>query len=268
MSDYIRLDPWSVVTWAQATAEAFRSTDEPPKAETLLADLENTLLVNRKPNLRRLAHPVKGRFWLGSRGPLYMLLMLIPLLAPLLMYVGLMAAGDSGSYRPAVAFLTTLAVSLFVIAFLAVFYLAWRRRNPRRRSTVPTIFSCLYVVVGALSLVLYFLNVTAFDVPVDWSVLPLWILLALCVASVVYQVKSPPDPAWSHLWSASGESAPNMTRLEPRRLHPEDRARMLDERDQAVRILVERGLLTDVDPDELSTRPLGELHLDREGHHA
>lgn len=260
MSDYVRLHPWSVVTWAEETARASRSIGEPPASEGLLAQLENILLVNRRNNAKRLAHPLKGRFWVACRPSVYILLLTPPAFAPFAMPAGQMAAG-AGAYKPERVFLTALAVCLLGMAYLGIFCLRWRRQPVRRRDAVATLFSFLYAGFTALGLVMCLAFADDFDVPIDWYVLPLIILLALCIASVVYQLKSPPNPAWGTVLSMGGEMSPNKTRFETHRLHPDDQARMLDERDRAVRVLVENGLLPDVDPDELATRPLGLLHL-------
>lgn len=264
MPEYTRLNPWSVVSWAREAKEVRHRNGDLPAADEILANVENVLLVNRKNNARRLVHPLRGRFWVACRPSVYLLLLLPPAFAPFAMSAGQFADGV-GTYKPERAFFTALAVCLLGMTYLAVFHLRWRRQLVRRRDDVAALFSCFYAGATAFGLVLCHMFADDFDVPLDWYVLPLWILLALCIASVVNQAKSPPNPVWGNVLTMGGEMSPNEVRFEVHRLHPEDRARMLDERDQAVRILVDRGLLTDVDPDELSTRPLGELHRAPEG---
>jgi len=50
-------------------------------------------------------------------------------------------------------------------------------------------------------------------------------------------------------------------RFDVQPLHPEDRAWMMQERDCAVRILIERGLYEGTSAEELAKGPLGQLHL-------
>lgn len=259
MPDFIRLNPWSVVTWAEQATETLDSRGEVPEPAAILANLENILLTNHKPNRKRLEHGIRRRYWAGALAQLYVLLIAIPL-APAVVFTSGRWWGTTRTYDPYLAYPASAFSGCVGLVVLGVFLHRWRRQ--RLRDYVATVASCLYIAFTAVGLWFAHDRADSFDGPIGWYVAPLWVLLPLSVATACYQLMSPRNEAWDHLL------AEDRTRFDVRRLHPDDQVRMLEERDQAVRILVERGLLTGVDPDELASRPLGRLHLESKESHA
>lgn len=256
MSDYAMPSPWSVVRAAEEFSHSTRY-DQPLDTASVLAGLENVLLKDNRSNRARLQHQPSGRIRRQAMRQGASIMLSIPLLIPVL-WLGTATTPDASWPYP-----TTAVVSCIGALVIGSFHLGWRRRHLRH--DVFAVMSVLYTVSTGLGLGVAVLRPKTFQDPIGWFTVPVWILLALCIHSAMRQYTSPRDPAWGHLLSLRSALSPNRVRFEVDRLHPTDQRRMLEERDQAVRVMVERSLLTDIDPDELATRALGELHLEPRG---
>ena len=220
-----------------------------------LADLENVLLINDRFNLRRLKHKVRGRvrrvallqflaFFLGAP------------LANLPVFSSGRWWGTTREYGAWWAYPTAAIVSCIGVAALAFYYWRWSRQRVRFRNQAVLNVCVVYVVFTVPGLVAAYRLADTFDGSIGWYVAPMWIFLLLTIASVVYMVRSPANPAWDTLLSGGKR------RLRADCIHEEDRAWLLEERGRAIRVLADRGLLEGGEtPEELAARPLGELHL-------
>lgn len=234
-----------------AVAWAERVSRHDPHA---LVHVEDVLLTNLPRNRKRLRHGLKGGFRAVAWLTVFALLAVSPLAAPVVFSSGRWW-GTTREYDAGWAYPAAATVSWIGVLVLAIYYAQWRRQRPvRLRDSNGTKFAVMYVVSTLLALWFAHSASETFDGSIGWYVLPLWILLPLSVLSVVYQVRSPANPV-------------SENRLDVSRIHREDQAWLLEERDQALRVLANRGLLEGASPDELAARPLGELHLSREESH-
>lgn len=220
-----------------------------------LADLENVLLANDGVNLRRLKHKMRGRVWMGFLFQCSILFYAAPL-ANFVVFSSGRWWGTTREFGAWWAYPTAAIVSCVGVAALAFYYWRWSRQRVRFRNSAALNVCMVYVVFTVLGLVAAYRLAGTFDGLIGWYVTPMWVFLVLSIASVVYMVRSPVNPAWDTLMSGGKR------RLRVDRIHEEDRAWMLEERGRAIRVLAERGLLEgDETPEELASRPLGELHL-------
>src|SRR5699024_5313403 len=158
-------------------------------------------------------------------------------------------------YSAGWAYPTAAAGGVLGIAVLSMFFARWFRQRVRLRGRLAPTFCVLYVIAGVLGVYRAQSDAGTFEGTVGWYLAPMWFFLILSVASLVYQFRSPHNPAWDHIIDK------RKWRFDVQRLHPADRAWMMQERDCAVRILIERGLYEGASAEELAKRPLGELHL-------
>lgn len=219
-----------------------------------LADIENVVLFNDKVNGRQLQHGTSLRFWANCWSELSIALWAAPVAAPVVFTSGRWW-GATREYSAWWAYPAAAVVSWIGILVLGIFYLRWRRGG-RFRNGAATAITVVYVVSTALALLAGYRLAGTYDGSIGWYVTPMWIFLLLSIVSVVYMVRSPESRAWDSLLS-SGKK-----RLPVDRIHADDRAWLLEERGRVIRVLADRGLLEGSKmPEELETRPLGELHL-------
>ena len=240
-----KLDPRRAVRWADHVTVQHQHS---------LADLENVLLADDRWNHRRLQHQVCGRIRAALVRQLYIVLCGAPLVVFLAFTTGRWW-GTTHRYSAGWAYPTAAAGGVLGIAVLSMFFARWFRQRVRLRGRLAPTFCVLYVIAGVLGVYRAQSDAGTFEGTVGWYLAPMWFFLILSVASLVYQFRSPHNPAWDHIIDK------RKWRFDVQRLHPADRAWMMQERDCAVRILIERGLYEGASAEELAKRPLGELHL-------
>ena len=165
-------------------------------------------------------------------------------------------------FRPDVEFPAT-AIGFSLAAALQVVMLTEWWRGGRHRDRFQMGFSLAVAFCAVLALRLAYGVAHDVDFPATVYLIPVWIAGTLAVLlAVATAFGSAPDPGAEDAWQARLELA--QAKIQARDgdladLPPASRRALLADRNRGVEILVERGLLVDVDVEELSQRPLGEL---------
>lgn len=240
-----KLDPRRAVRWADHVTSEHQHSP---------ADLENVLLANDRWNLSRLKHKVRGRYRAAFLGQMYIAFCGAPLVVFLVFTSGRWW-GTTHTYSASWAYPVAAAAAILGVLVLAVFFLRWFTQRVRLRGRLAPTFCVLYVIAGGFGLFRAYNLAPSFDGDILPYVIPMWAFFLLSVATLVYQFRSAYNPAWDHIIDK------RKWRLDVRRIHPEDQAWMLQEREYAVRIMIERGFWDGMTAEDLVTRPLGELHL-------
>lgn len=216
-----------------------------------LADVENVLLYDDPENKKRIRHGVKRDFGRSSARLVGFLAVAAPLYGPVGFSEG-QHRGMEREFDPGEAY--PVSALAFVVGAIVLGYFFWRWRNHGRlRDPFGVTVGVLYVVVALLTLYFGYSNADLIDGSTALYMSPVWVVLALSLLTVGYQVPSPRNPAKT--WE----------RFDIALLATEDREMLLNERTEALRVLADRGLLgDDVSVEELSARPLGELHVSME----
>lgn len=221
-----------------------------------LVDVENMLLINNDRNVRRLEPRLEGAGWRIAWLTVFALLAVSPLAAPVVFSSGSFR-GTSREYDAGWAYPTAAAVCWIGLVVVGIWLVEWRRRRPvRHRDPNAAKLAVVYVISTGFALSAAHGRAETVDGSIGWYVVPMWILLPASLATAVYQYRSPADPAWPNSPLKAAK-----TRVDVRRIHPDDQAWLLEERDRALRVLADRGMLEGGSPDELANRPLGQLHL-------
>lgn len=143
----------------------------------------------------------------------------------------------------------------FAYGLLALGFFLWqRRKNPYRDRLVPT-FAWIYLVCSVLTLYLAYGSAESFSGGIALYVAPMWALLVASMAALVYEYMRP-----------RGVLLRPRAKIET--LADEDREMLVGVRREALQVLADRGLLEGGSVEELSTRPLGKLHVGPEDAHA
>lgn len=132
------------------------------------------------------------------------------------------------------------------ILLRAAFYvmqLYWWSRT-RQRSGVHIGYALLALVCGALTLSLANDHLGGYDGNATIHLIPVWATIVLAAVTILV-----------HAVSRQG-----FHRMATDDLAEESRAMLLRERESALRVLAERGMLSAQDVATLSERPLGKLH--------
>lgn len=132
----------------------------------------------------------------------------------------------------------------FVVAFFAHQLVGWWRHRHREGFIVG--IALFDVAVGLITLDMVNDGLEAFYGNATIHLVPIWATVVLAGACAVLCAVSPKNPA--------------PPRMATKDLLESSRTLLLEEREAALCILAERGLLGDRDPDELRERPLGALH--------
>ncbi|NYF98755.1 hypothetical protein [Janibacter cremeus] len=143
----------------------------------------------------------------------------------------------------------------FAYGLLVLGYLYVRWREDHDRVSGATTLGWIYVVCAVLTLPLAYGNADSLSGGIGLYVAPMWTVLVASVVTLVYQYRSPRGVRVG-------------PRLKTALLEGEDRAMLLDVRREALQVLADRGLLEGGSVEELSARPLGELHVAPEDAHA
>lgn len=215
-----------------------------------LADLENVLLRNRRENLKRLHHGLQRStqdkvlltiFGALATGPLW----------PLVLF-GEGRHWRTGTYNQ---YQAQSAHEISAICFsagcivLGILLLRWQRQPlPRRREPLLIVTAVGYVLCALFVLIRAYERSGTLVGPLFGYLIPVWVTLGLSLVAIGCHWRSEPNPV--------------DLRMNVALLSDEDRAWLLEEREAAVRMLDERGLLEEsATIDEILARPLGELHL-------
>ncbi|WP_203337174.1 hypothetical protein [Nocardioides limicola] len=171
--------------------------------------------------------------------------------APVFGYVGFVQSPIGlPSYRPFsldVAYPMAAATSGVGLVFVLWFFAAWLRRG-RCRDGAAIGISSWYLVLGSLTLLLERGRRDEFHGSATAMLLLTGLLVVFSVLTVVYQLLSRP-----------GAHSPRGVRIFVNELSEASRSQLLQERNEALGVLAERGLLSGHEVDHLRLRPLGEL---------
>lgn len=140
--------------------------------------------------------------------------------------------------------LTAVAFIVGVVFLVGMLVQWWRERS---RSTAVLVFAVLAVVCGLVTLLLANDYTDEFRGNATRLLIPVWIVIAVGVVVALAHVASPAES--------------RRARLATKGLADESRALLLGERDAALRVLSDRGMVTGHDLASLSARALGELHV-------
>ncbi|NYF98790.1 hypothetical protein [Janibacter cremeus] len=231
-----------------------------------LIELEDELLTPAADDRYEWSEATRSN-WRRNAGPLpwalvkLVFMLLVPLLwlaaiAPIYGPVGF----TNGSYRGmerefSASGAYPVSALCFTYGLVVLGYCYWVWRKDHVRYPVATTFAWIYLVCAGLTLPLAYGNAESFAGSIGLYVAPMWALLVASVATLVYQYRSPGGVRVG-------------SRVKVALLAEEDRAMLVGVRREALQVLADRGLLEGGSVEELSDRPLGELHVAPEDAHA
>ena len=236
----------STVRWAQALSR-YDVSDQ----ESLLVATENVLLRNTREAKARLPHGVRpdraGALRLGAFG----LLLVASLVGPPAFTSGRFW-GTTREYNPSVAYPVAAASSLLAVLLMGFLFIQWRRQSaPRLRDGLAVKLGYLYLIFGAFTLYVAVAAQDTFHSSAGGYLVAIALSPLVAVMTLVYQYRSLRNPLQNPFESK---------RIPLHRILRDDQALLLKERADALRVLEERGLLEGTSADELTLRPLGQLH--------